>query len=60
MPNKPNLRSYIFLKSKDDIQGVLVSGNNDEELIDFSRGSQMIMQYSNVANLIKDGRVSLI
>lgn len=60
MPNKPNMQSYVFLKSKDEVQGVMVSGNDDDEMIDFKKGSQMIMQYSNVANLVKEGRVSLI
>lgn len=62
VPNKPNINSYVFVKSKDDIEGVVVNNSNEDDgdLIDFKKGTQIITQYCNVANLIKEGRICLI
>ncbi|XP_043520597.1 DNA replication complex GINS protein SLD5 isoform X1 [Frieseomelitta varia] len=56
---KPNLQAYVFLRANDRINGIIVPGSMDEE-IDLEPGSQHIIQYSAVADLVKSGAVKLI
>lgn len=58
----PNVHSMVFLKSKQDVEGILVDdGNGDhEDLIDLTNGSQILISYNSVANLVKNGDVHLI
>nr|XP_022908501.1 DNA replication complex GINS protein SLD5 [Onthophagus taurus] len=62
MPVEPNIHSFVFLKSKVDIEGVIIDDGTDEDgdLIDFKQGSQSIISYNSVSNLIKNGDVHLI
>lgn len=53
----------MFLRSKANIEGVAINNsNNDEEgdMVDFKTGSQMIISYHSVANLLKNDEVQLI
>ncbi|XP_043600553.1 DNA replication complex GINS protein SLD5 isoform X1 [Bombus pyrosoma] len=56
---KPNMQAYVFLRANDRINGILLPGSMDEE-IDLEPGSQHIIQYSAVADLVKTGAVKLI
>ncbi|XP_078033399.1 DNA replication complex GINS protein SLD5 [Augochlora pura] len=56
---KPNMQAYVFLRANQRINGIVLPGSLDEE-IDFEQGSQHIIQYSAVANLVKSGAVQLI
>ncbi|XP_076650915.1 DNA replication complex GINS protein SLD5 [Halictus rubicundus] len=56
---KPNMQAYVFLRANQKIDGIVLPGSLDEE-IDFEPGSQHIIQYSAVANLVKNGAVQLI
>lgn len=58
----PNMYSFVFLKSKAEIEGIVIDDGNEEEgdLVDFKPGSQMIISYNSVANLVKKGDVMLI
>lgn len=59
---KPNIHSFVFLKSKKEIEGVAIDDgvNTDNDLVDFNVGSQMIISYNCVSNLVKNGDVHLI
>ncbi|XP_063224882.1 DNA replication complex GINS protein SLD5 [Bacillus rossius redtenbacheri] len=62
MSVKPNISSFVFLRSKQNVSGVVVEGdveNRDEE-IDLEEGSQHIMQYKTVQELVKSGQIQLI
>lgn len=56
---KPNMQAYVFLRANDRITGVVLPGSIDEE-IDFEPGSQHIVPYKAVADLVKSGAVQLI
>ncbi|XP_012172206.1 DNA replication complex GINS protein SLD5 [Bombus affinis] len=56
---KPNMQAYVFLRANDRINGILLPGSMDEE-IDLEPGSQHIIQYSAIADLVKTGAVKLI
>ncbi|XP_049887590.1 DNA replication complex GINS protein SLD5 [Pectinophora gossypiella] len=58
----PNLHSHVFLKAKESVNGVVLEdlyGDQDEE-IDLEEGSQHILQYKPIADLVKNGKVHLI
>lgn len=58
----PNLNAHIFLKANETINGVVMEGitaDQDEE-IDLDDGSQHILQYKPIAELVKNGKVTLI
>ncbi|XP_063393646.1 DNA replication complex GINS protein SLD5 [Cydia fagiglandana] len=58
----PNLHSHVFLKANDTITGVVLEdqpGDQDEE-IDLEDGSQHILQYKPIAELVKNGKVQLV
>ncbi|XP_072396580.1 DNA replication complex GINS protein SLD5 [Diabrotica undecimpunctata] len=58
---EPNLNSFVFLKSKNRVEGISIEENNPEsDLVDFNSGSQMIISYSSISELVKKGEVHLI
>lgn len=60
-PIKPNMYSFVFLKSKENIEGVVIDDDDDEgDIADLRAGSQMIISYKSVSNLVKNGSVQLI
>lgn len=53
--------SFVFLKSKENVEGVVIDDDDDDgDIADLTAGSQMIMSYKSVSNLIKNGVVKLI
>uniref|UniRef100_A0A6V7HNT6 DNA replication complex GINS protein SLD5 n=1 Tax=Bracon brevicornis TaxID=1563983 RepID=A0A6V7HNT6_9HYME len=56
---RPNMSAHVFLRANKKINGVLIPGTVDEE-VDFLEGSQHIIQYTAVADLVKEGAVQLI
>ncbi|XP_031847309.1 DNA replication complex GINS protein SLD5 isoform X1 [Nomia melanderi] len=56
---KPNMHAYVFLRANQKIEGIVLPGSLDQE-VNFEPGSQHIIQYSAVANLVKSGAVQLI
>lgn len=61
-PVKPNIHSFVFLKSKGRVEGIVIDDgkNEDGDLVDLDCGSQIIISYKSVANLVKKGDVHLI
>lgn len=61
-PVVPNINSFVFLQSKNEIEGVVIDDGTeeDDDLVDFKTSSQLIISYSSVANLVKSGEVKLI
>ncbi|CAH0722548.1 unnamed protein product, partial [Brenthis ino] len=58
----PNLQSHIFLKANYTVNGIVLEdilGDQDEE-IDLEEGSQHILQYKPIADLVKNGKVQLV
>ncbi|XP_071543516.1 DNA replication complex GINS protein SLD5 isoform X2 [Panulirus ornatus] len=62
MSVKPNLDSYIFLRVKEETQGVLIddSGEGRDEEVDLEEGSQHLMRYKPISHLVQSGAVTLI
>lgn len=58
----PNLNSMVFLKAKKDVEGIVIDDGKGEssDLIDLTSGSQVLINYKNVASLVKNGDVHLI
>lgn len=56
---KPVMNSFVFLQSKKSIEGVIVDEIEDE-IVDIRYDSKMIMPYSSVVNLLKNGDIKLI
>ncbi|XP_011312642.1 DNA replication complex GINS protein SLD5 [Fopius arisanus] len=56
---KPQMNAHVFLRANRTIEGIIIPGTVDEEL-DFVQGSQHIIQYTAVADLVKNGSVQLI
>lgn len=59
MTVKPNMHAYVFLRANSRVDGIVLPGSLDEE-IDLEPGSQHIIQYSAVAEMVKSGAVQLI
>lgn len=58
---KPNIHTFVFLKSKTEVEGVIIDdGFNNDDLVDFNEGSQMIISYKSISTLLKKGDVHLI
>ncbi|KAH1001989.1 DNA replication complex GINS protein SLD5 [Dendroctonus ponderosae] len=59
---QPNLNSMVFLKAKKDVEGIAIDDGKAEssDLIDLASGSQVLINYNNVASLVKNGDVHLI
>ncbi|XP_045506009.1 DNA replication complex GINS protein SLD5 [Colias croceus] len=58
----PNLQSHVFLKANETVNGIVLEdlfGDQDEE-IDLEEGSQHILQYKFIADLVKNGKVQLV
>ena len=56
---KPNMNAHVFLRANSRVSGIMLPGSMDEE-IDLEPGSQHIIQYSAIADLVKNGTVQLI
>ncbi|KAB0798128.1 hypothetical protein PPYR_09121 [Photinus pyralis] len=57
----PNIHSFVFMKAKNEIEGVMVSHvNEEEEVVDLRTGSQILISYSNVGHFIKTNQSCLI
>lgn len=57
----PNIHSMVFLKSKENIDGIVIDDGNDEnDLIDLTTGAQVLIGYKSISNLVKNGDVHLI
>nr|CAH7765394.1 unnamed protein product [Callosobruchus chinensis] len=64
-PVQPNMHSFVFLKSKKDVNEVVIDDGTgatvgESDLVDFREGAQILMAYSSVAGLLKKGDVKLI
>ncbi|XP_066591515.1 DNA replication complex GINS protein SLD5-like [Prorops nasuta] len=57
---RPNMQTHVFLQAKKDIDGIIIPDNVEEEAVDFETGSQHIIQYNAIADLVKQGAVQLI
>ncbi|MPD00971.1 DNA replication complex GINS protein SLD5 [Portunus trituberculatus] len=60
---KPNLESYVFFKVKKAVPGVLVEdfrGEGRDEEVDLEEGSQYLMRYNTVKDLLQSGTVVFI
>ena len=60
---RPNMNSTVFVKAVEDISGVVIedeAGRGRDEDYDMAAGSQHILNYKSVANLIRNGRVKLM
>ncbi|XP_045455220.1 DNA replication complex GINS protein SLD5 [Melitaea cinxia] len=58
----PNYQSHVFLKANETVNGIILEdllGDQDEE-IDIEEGSQHILQYKPIADLVKNGKVQLV
>ncbi|XP_043288004.1 DNA replication complex GINS protein SLD5 [Venturia canescens] len=56
---KPNLHSHVLLRANKRVEAIIIPGSNDQE-VSLEAGSQYIMQYKAVADLVKSGVVQLI
>lgn len=53
--------SFVFLKSKENIEGVVIDEDDEDgDIADLAADSQIIISYKSVSNLIKNGVVKLI
>jgi GINS complex subunit 4 len=66
-PNKmtvsPALSSYVFVKALKEVTGLVLLGDDSEgrdEEVDLEAGSQHIIQYRSISQLLKDSAVQLI
>lgn len=62
-PILPNMKSFVFVKAKSSVEGVVIDvADNDggEDVVDLNPGSQMIISYSSIANLVKNSDIKLI
>ncbi|KAJ0181194.1 hypothetical protein K1T71_003279 [Dendrolimus kikuchii] len=61
MAEHPNLQTHVFLKAHETVNGVVLEDlvGEDEE-IDLEEGSQHILQYKPIADLVKNGKVQLV
>ncbi|XP_060076931.1 DNA replication complex GINS protein SLD5-like [Ylistrum balloti] len=60
---RPNMDKYVFLQVNEDTEGVLVEEETleaGEEIVDFQKGDQHIMQYKPISPLVASGAVTLI
>ncbi|XP_018319120.1 DNA replication complex GINS protein SLD5 [Agrilus planipennis] len=59
-PVVPNLDSFVFLKSKENVEGVIIDDSDENDIVDLKEGSQVILSYSKIADLLKNDKVSLL
>ena len=60
---QPNMNSTVFVKAVEDVTGVIIedeAGRGGDESYDMAAGSQHIMSYKSISNLIRSGSVKLI
>ncbi|XP_045476826.1 DNA replication complex GINS protein SLD5 [Harmonia axyridis] len=57
---QPNLHSFVFLKSKANIESIVIDEGNEDETVYVNNDSQMIISYNSISNLVKNGEVQLI
>lgn len=55
---KPNLMTHVFLKSNVSVSSVIIGSNQEE--VDLIAGSQHIMPYQLISDLVVDGKAQLI
>ncbi|XP_004928487.1 DNA replication complex GINS protein SLD5 isoform X1 [Bombyx mori] len=61
MAEHPNLQTHVFLKANETINGVVLEDlTGEDEEIDLEEGSQHILQYKPIADLLKNGKVTLL
>ncbi|XP_065333289.1 DNA replication complex GINS protein SLD5 [Cloeon dipterum] len=63
MSVQPPMNSYVFVKAKKEVSGLIVPTHDPEEQdeeLDLEENSQHILPYSSVAALVKDGTIMLI
>lgn len=58
-PVEPNIDSFVFCKSKEQVNGLVIE-DEEEEFVDLRKGSQMLVSYRTVRNLLASGKVHLI
>ncbi|XP_037302574.1 DNA replication complex GINS protein SLD5-like [Manduca sexta] len=57
----PNLQTHVFLKANEMVNGVVLEDlTGEDEEIDLEEGSQHILQYKPIADLVKNGKVQLV
>ena len=62
-PPMPNVRSTVFVKALEDINGVYIedeAGRDRDEDFDMEKDNQYIIGYKSVAHLVKNGVVKMI
>ena len=60
---QPNLNSTVFVKAVEDVTGVNIedeAGRGRDEEYDMAAGSQHILTYKSVSNLVRNGSVKLM
>jgi len=59
----PPLDSYVFLRVNEETQGVMVedeTAESGEDILDLEKGTQHIMRYRPIQDLVASGAVSLV
>ncbi|RZC37766.1 DNA replication complex GINS protein SLD5 [Asbolus verrucosus] len=58
----PNIHSFVFLKARNNVEGVVIDTGRDDDndVVDINPGSQMIISYNSVVDLVKNSDVHLI
>ncbi|XP_030032512.2 DNA replication complex GINS protein SLD5 [Manduca sexta] len=57
----PNLQTHVFLKANEMVNGVVLEDlTGEDEEIDLEEGSQHILRYKPIADLVKNGKVQLV
>ncbi|KAK9885234.1 hypothetical protein WA026_010737 [Henosepilachna vigintioctopunctata] len=57
---QPNIHSFVFSRSKTNIESIIIDEGNDDETVYVNKDSQMIISYNSVSNLVKKGDVQLV
>ncbi|XP_077294542.1 DNA replication complex GINS protein Sld5 [Arctopsyche grandis] len=62
MTINPNMNAHVFFKANETVNGVVLEGlgEDQDEEIDLEAGSQHILPYKYIADLVKNGKVQLI
>ncbi|XP_026467112.1 DNA replication complex GINS protein SLD5 [Ctenocephalides felis] len=55
---KPNMQTHVFLQAKKSLAAIVVPFSDDE--VDLTEGSQHVMQYEPIAEMVCSGAVQLI
>lgn len=56
------MNSFVFSKAKKNIEGVVIDVTREDEsdVVDLNAGSQLIISYNSIADLVKTSDVKLI